>query len=115
MAEKEYGKCEICGKEGPLQRTYFRYPDIKCECHHPYHFDLVIHCDECIPTQPEYTKISVRTAYLKEVEDVVRCGECGLRKTVKYFDATFDVCCRSGFSCNETDYCSWGIKRKENE
>lgn len=27
----EWGRCEICGKETQLERTYFYYP-IHCEC-----------------------------------------------------------------------------------
>ena len=56
----EYGKCEICGKEAPLQRTYFNY-DIKCECHSPNHFDLVRHCEDCVPKKPRETKVILRT------------------------------------------------------
>jgi hypothetical protein len=66
MGECEYGKCQVCGKETFLQRTYFRYPDIKCECHLPCHFDLIIHCAECTPKQPEYTRITLRTATLNK-------------------------------------------------
>jgi hypothetical protein len=65
--EVEYGKCDICGKEAVLQRTYFRY-DIKCECHSPYHFELVMHCKDCIPKEPEETKIILKTKALKKVD-----------------------------------------------
>ena len=47
----EFGKCDICGKEDNLERTYFEY-DIKCECHSPKHFELVRHCKNCIPSMP---------------------------------------------------------------
>lgn len=60
----EVGKCEVCGKEAVLQRTYYRYP-IKCECHSPEHFELVRHCRDCVPKEPTYTRITVRTADLK--------------------------------------------------
>jgi hypothetical protein len=56
----ESGKCEICGKEGPLQRTYFHY-NIKCECHSPCHFDLVRHCKDCVPVRPKETKVTLST------------------------------------------------------
>lgn len=53
MGDIEWGKCEICGKEGPLERTYFFYP-IHCECcgskdkdGQKRHFVLVRHCDKC--------------------------------------------------------------------
>ena len=75
----EFGKCEICGKETCLQRTYFSY-DIKCECHSPNHFELVRHCKDCIPTEPRETKVIFSTEKLKEhkplqniiLEDVVK-------------------------------------------
>jgi hypothetical protein len=56
----EYGKCEICGKETNLQRTYFNYK-IKCECHSPNHFDLVRHCKDCKPQKPSETRVLLRT------------------------------------------------------
>ena len=47
----EFGKCDICGKKGGLERTYFEY-DINCECHSPKHFELVVHCKDCVPSIP---------------------------------------------------------------
>lgn len=51
--ECEYGKCEICGEEAYLNRTYFYYP-IHCECcgskdknGQKQHFEMVRHCDKC--------------------------------------------------------------------
>ena len=63
----EYGKCEICGKETYLQRTYFHY-EIECECHSPNHFELVIHCLNCIPKEPTFTKILLKTENLLKLE-----------------------------------------------
>ena len=62
----EFGKCEICGKEGGLQRTYFNY-DIKCECHSPNHFEVVSHCAKCKPEEPKITKLTVATSLLKRL------------------------------------------------
>lgn len=67
----EIGICDICKKEAHLQRTYFRY-NIKCECHSPYHFELVRHCSDCIPKEPRETKITLRTEYLKNIEQEIR-------------------------------------------
>lgn len=64
FGEMEFGKCEVCGKEAPLVRTYFRY-NIKCECHSPNHFVLVRHCKGCIPKEPVYTKVEFKTEDLK--------------------------------------------------
>ena len=47
----EFGKCDICGKDDNLERTYFEY-DIKCDCHSPRHFELVRHCKDCVPSMP---------------------------------------------------------------
>lgn len=63
MGDIEFGKCEVCGKETSLQRSCFYY-DIECECHSPYHFEFVKHCRNCIPKEPEITKITIKTANL---------------------------------------------------
>jgi hypothetical protein len=60
MGDVEFGKCEVCGNETTLRRTYFHY-DIKCECCSPCHFEFVKHCDDCTPKEPEVTKIIVKT------------------------------------------------------
>lgn len=62
-----FGRCEVCGKEGPLTRTYFRIP-IKCDCHSPEHFDAVDHCTGCMPVRPT-TKI---TLTMEQAESLVR-------------------------------------------
>ena len=64
MGDIECGKCDVCGKEGQLQRTYFRYP-IKCECHGPNHFELICHHKDCKPKEPRYTKVEFKTEDLK--------------------------------------------------
>ena len=49
MEEVEYGKCDICGNENYLERTYFHY-NIPCECcgcvvdGKNMHSELVRHC-----------------------------------------------------------------------
>lgn len=54
----EFGKCEICGKDATLQRTYFVYA-IACECcgckrnGSDCHFELVVHCSKCVPHIPK--------------------------------------------------------------
>lgn len=63
----EVGKCEVCGKEDiELSRTYFRY-NLKCECHSPYHFEMIRHCKDCIPKEPRTTKVILRTDKLKRL------------------------------------------------
>ncbi len=57
--DQEFGRCEICHKVAGLKRTYFHY-DIKCDCHSPNHFELVIHCSECKPKEPRETKVMIR-------------------------------------------------------
>ena len=67
----EFGICDICKETKPLQRTYFKY-NIKCECHSPYHFELVYHCSDCQPIEPKETKITLKTSYLKNIDQEIR-------------------------------------------
>lgn len=64
--EVEYGICDECGEEGPVSRKYYRY-NILCECHSPQHFDMVRHCNGCIPTEPIVTTVSIKTETLKSI------------------------------------------------
>lgn len=41
--------------------------DINCIFHSPNHFELVIHCSDCTPKEPECTEILVRTKNLKKL------------------------------------------------
>ena len=66
ILSKKY-MCDICKKEAPLQRTYFRY-NIKCQCHSPYHFELIIHCKDCIVKEPKETKVVLLTSNLEKNE-----------------------------------------------
>ena len=66
MSSIMYGKCEVCGKDASLQRTYFRY-NMPCECHNGYHSEHVDHCNNCVPKEPKETKVVVNTEKLKQV------------------------------------------------
>lgn len=66
----EFGKCEICGKEAPLERTYFFY-NIKCGCHSPQHFELVIHCADCIPKMPSIIHPMIKAMDGKEYRTTI--------------------------------------------
>lgn len=54
----EYGKCEICGEDGILSRTYFIYP-VDCTCcgctrqGQNRHFEMIRHCNKCQPSIPK--------------------------------------------------------------
>jgi hypothetical protein len=63
MGDVEFGRCDVCLKDGPLTRTYWFYP-IACECHNPSHYEVKRHCTTCIPVEPKYTELSVSTAKL---------------------------------------------------
>ena len=57
MSALEFGKCDICGEEAVLSRTYFIYniPCEGCGCKRDgkdMHFELVHHCDNCVPDVP---------------------------------------------------------------
>jgi hypothetical protein len=62
--EVEFGQCVICGKSNFLQRTYFKF-DLQCACHSSHHFELVIHCKNCIPIMPKTTIAVFETKDLK--------------------------------------------------
>lgn len=47
----EWGTCQVCNNEGPVNRTYFTY-NIKCDCHSPQHSQIVWHCYKCVPEDP---------------------------------------------------------------
>jgi len=67
--EIEVGRCDVCGKNKiKLCRRYYRY-DIKCECHSPCHFEIVWHCENCVPQEPKETKIFIKTENLKRCEN----------------------------------------------
>ena len=62
MGGIEFGKCEICGKETSLERTYFYFP-IHCECcgckdeyGQKLHFEMVCHCKDCPAPIPKGIK-----------------------------------------------------------
>lgn len=61
MGNVEYGTCELCGQEGPVQRKYFHYKlagnPIKCDCHNGGHADFIKHCKDCVPAKPATTQI----------------------------------------------------------
>lgn len=63
----EFGKCDVCAKENNLERTYYEYNDIKCECHSPAHFEVVKHCLTCIPKEPQMTNIQIKTSVLNSL------------------------------------------------
>lgn len=67
MGDSEQGICNCCGKEGPVNRTYFRYEAIQCECHSPVHFEIIWHCNNCIPVEPAVTKIEIKSENLKKL------------------------------------------------
>ena len=66
MGEMEWGKCEYCNTEGPLNRTYFRY-DIKCECCNHNHFEIVWHCHKCEPKDPGIRKIELKNEFKHKI------------------------------------------------
>lgn len=66
MNDCEWGKCEICGKEGALQRTRFYYA-VKCECHNHSHSEFVRHCENCAAVEPKETRLVISTEELKRI------------------------------------------------
>ena len=73
MRDIECGKCEICGKEGPLERTYFYYT-IHCECcgskdkdGQKQHFEMVRHCKDCPAPMPKEIHPLLKSMYGDEI------------------------------------------------
>lgn len=61
----EFGICDICRTKSTLKRKYYYY-GLKCECHSSEHFELVRHCNNCEPREPEETKVIFKTKTLRE-------------------------------------------------
>lgn len=59
MKNQEFERCAVCGKTGILKRKYYKY-NIKCDCHSPEHFELVLHCPSCVPKPPETTTVFIK-------------------------------------------------------
>ena len=73
MGEIEFGKCDICGKETELERTYFYYP-IHCECcgskdkdGQKQHFELVHHCKDC-PANGDLVRANITNILPSDVQ-----------------------------------------------
>lgn len=64
----EHGTCSVCKAEGPINRKYYHY-DLLCQCHMPKHFEMVYHCNNCEPVEPDTTKITIDTTILKTYTD----------------------------------------------
>ena len=71
MGAIEFGKCEVCGKETQLERTYFYYP-IHCECcgcvdekGQKMHFELVCHCRDCPAPVPSIIHPVLKDTWMK--------------------------------------------------
>ena len=78
---QEFGKCDICGKEAVLSRTYFYY-DIHCQCcgckedGRDMHFECVHHCKDCVPDVPKVIKPELmskigNTKYILPIEGML--------------------------------------------
>lgn len=60
--DSEIGTCDICKKEKPLSRKYYKY-DIVCDCcngDNDKHFDYVSHCNTCLPKPPRTTTVHIK-------------------------------------------------------
>lgn len=72
------GQCEICGKYSiEITRTYFKFEEIKCKCHSPYHFELIEHCKDCVPEEPVTTEIDKGN----NIYEVLKC--VNIKKRIK--------------------------------
>lgn len=103
--ESMVGRCDCCGKENmPLQRKYFRYPGIPCECHSPEHFIIRNHCANCIPREPEYSNVNFRTDDLKTPAAIAMKM---LRHSLKEdkSEGSYYYSWQANIACNIMDHC----------
>lgn len=70
-----YGICDICGKESILKRKYYNY-HVKCQCHSPYHFEIVEYCSNCTPIEPYETKLFMKTSDVKRLNPLFYLIPC---------------------------------------
>jgi len=70
MGSIERGKCRICGRivDG-VERKYYHY-GLPCECHLPEHAELVYHCHDCKPEEPEETRITLKSGIARWLGEV---------------------------------------------
>ena len=70
MGSIERGKCRICGRivDG-VERKYYYY-GLPCECHSPEHVELVYHCHDCTPEEPEETRITLKSGIARWLGEV---------------------------------------------
>lgn len=76
MGDIEHAECDMCKKEAPVQRKYYRYP-IKCTCcngKRDNHFEIVRYCEDCTPQPPKIVKVHIEPSETEElpVEDKVK-------------------------------------------
>lgn len=90
----EYGRCQVCGKENILERTYFHY-GTSCECHDIRHIVMRRHCATCTPHVAAHRKVDILIEDVKTI-DALRA------ELAKYKDAENEGrILPNGFSCVE--------------
>lgn len=75
--EIEVGRCDICGEVKPLRRKYYHY-DIKCDCHSPKHFEIVMHWLDCEGSDfMSFIRLDEAIEHCKEVaSNKETCRDC---------------------------------------
>lgn len=62
MGDLEFGKCDMCKNDAPVNRQYYYY-DIKCDCcnsRNDDHFEIVRYCKNCTPIPPRQISLSIK-------------------------------------------------------
>jgi hypothetical protein len=78
-ADCEFSVCSACGKKGIVRRKVFHY-DMKCQCHSPNHFEVVYHCEGCVPVEPETTTVFSVSVLLGNIENRIEYKTADLQK-----------------------------------
>ena len=70
--DMEVGTCPQCGRKNvQLNREYYRYPGIHCECCSGDHFEIVYYCNQCEPKEPREVHIVYKSDYARRVGKMV--------------------------------------------
>ena len=66
MGDIEKGICSVCKKICAGNRKYYHY-NIDCECcGGNTHFEIVFHCNDCIPIEPKEIRPILSTKKFKD-------------------------------------------------
>ena len=61
MGTLELGECSFCKKITTVNRKYYYYEYIKCDCcSGDYHFEIIWYCNDCTPQPSKVLTIKLK-------------------------------------------------------